>query len=178
MIAKKGQQLSFTIEPLDSIHDRAAFSCANPQLENYLKHQASQDLKKHAAVPYVATPDHKIIAGFYTLSQYSIDLDNIPEDLAKRFPKYPLVPATLLGRLAVDKNFLGQGLGKVLLLDALHRALQTSTQAASAAVIVDAKDDAATAFYQKYGFIALPEIERRLFIPMHTIAQLFPSSPR
>ena len=161
------------IEPLGTRHDRAAFSCGNHQLDSYLQKQAGQDLKKRAAVPFVITPDHKIIAGFYTLSQYAVDLGELPEDISKRMPRYPMVSTTLLGRLAVSERFRGQGLGEMLLMDALHRALQSSEQIASAAVVVDAKDDQAVVFYRKYGFIDLPKIERRLFLPMATIAQLF-----
>jgi predicted GNAT family N-acyltransferase len=84
-----------------------------------------------------------------------------------------MVSATLLGRLAVSEQFRGQRLGERLLMDALHRALQSSKQIASAAVVVDAKDSQAVAFYRKYGFIDLPKIEKRLFLPMGTIAQLF-----
>lgn len=118
------------------------------------------------------TPDHKTIAGFYTLSQYAVNLGELPEDIRTKMPKYPMVSATLLGRLAVSERFRGQGLGEMLLMDALHRALQSSEQIASAAVVVDAKDEQAVAFYRKYGFIDLPKIERRLFLPMATIAQL------
>lgn len=167
------EELHFVIEPLGARHDRAAFSCGNPQLDSYLRKQAGQDLKKRAAVPFVITPDHKTIAGFYTLSQYAVDLGELPEDISKKMPRYPMVSVTLLGRLAVSERFRRQGLGERLLINALHRALQSSEQIASAAVVVDAKDDPAFAFYRKYGFIDLPKIERRLFLPMATIAQLF-----
>ncbi|MGB8131149.1 MAG: GNAT family N-acetyltransferase [Candidatus Angelobacter sp.] len=161
------------IEPLGAKHDRAAFSCGDQQLDSYLQKQAGQDLKKRAAVPFVITPDHKTIAAFYTLSQYAVDLGELREDISKKMPKYPMVSATLLGRLGVSERFRGQGLGERLLMDALHRALQSSEQIASAAVVVDTKDDQAVAFYRKYGFIDLPKIERLLFLPMGTVPQLF-----
>lgn len=138
-----------------------------------MQRQAGQDLKKRAAVSYVITPDHKTIAGFYSLSQYSIDLGQIPENVAKKLPKYPAVSATLLGRLAVANGFRGQGLGERLLMDALHRILELSKQVASAAIVVDAKDDSAVSFYKKYGFIELPRVERRFFLPMGTVERLF-----
>jgi predicted GNAT family N-acyltransferase len=172
-LTKERGQPHFLIEPLGPRHDRAAFSCGNQQLDSYLQRQAGQDLKKRAAVPFVITPDHKIIAGFYTLSQYAVDLGELPEEISKKMPRYPMVSATLLGRLAVSGQFRGQGLGARLLMDALHRALQSSKQIASAAVVVDAKDNQAVAFYRKYGFLDLPKIEKRLFLPMETIAQLF-----
>lgn len=114
-----------------------------------------------------------MVAGFYTLSQHAIDLGEIPADLARKLPKYPMVPVTLLGRLAVSTQFRGQGIGRRLLLDALYRSLQSARQAASAAVMVDAKDAEALSFYRKYGFIELPRIERRLVLSMGTIEALF-----
>ncbi len=160
-------------EPLGK-HDRAAFACENEALTDYIKKQASQDVIRNAAAVYVATLDGKNILGYYTLSQYSIQLDEIPEQVAKKkFAKYKTVSATLLGRLARDISVKGSEAGELLLLDALFRALQLSKQAASSAVVVDAKDEKSAAFYMKYGFIELPNTERRLFIPMATVEQLF-----
>ena len=161
------------IEPLGPKHDRAAFTCGVEILDAYLKKQAGQDPKKHAAVTFVLSPDRTIIVGYYTLSQYSVQLDEIPEAVAKKLPKYPMVPTTLLGRLAVSSAFRGQGHGAALLMDALYRTLQHSREVASPGVIVDAKDAAALAFYKKYGFLELPRIERRLLLPMGTVEQLF-----
>ncbi len=161
------------IAPLGPKHDRAAFSCGVEILDAYLKKQAGQDLKKCAAVPFVITPDGTTIAGYYTLSQYSVQLDEIPAEVAKRLPKYPMVPATLLGQLAVSTAFRGQGHGATLLMDALYRTLHHSREVASTGAIVDAKDAVALAFYKKYGFLELPRIERRLFLPMGTVVELF-----
>jgi len=163
----------FTIQPLGHRHDRAAFSCGVSSLDNYLHRHASQDLRKHAAVPFVLTPDGTRIAGFYTLSQYAIQLESLPAAILKKLPKYPVVPVTLLGRLAVSLAFRGQGHGQTLLLDALHRSLRSSRELASAGVIVDAKDASAASFYAKYGFLEIPRIEQRLFLPMGTIEMLF-----
>lgn len=163
----------FVIEPLEAKHDRAAFSCGVETLDVYLKTQAGQDLRKRAAVPFVITPDGKTIAGYYTLSQYAVELDVVSPELAKKLPKYPMVPVSLLGRLAVDVKFRGLRLGATLLLDALYRSLRLSKEIAAAGVSVDAIDDSAIAFYKKYGFMELPKIERRLFLPMGTIANLF-----
>ena len=170
---KRGFQ-HLRVEPLDrNKHDRAAFSCGVEILDAYLKKQAGQDLKERAAVPFAITPDGTTVAGYYTLSQYSVQLDEVPLEVAKKLPKYPMVPATLLGRLAVSSAFRGQGHGATLLMDALYRTLQHSREVASAGVIVDAKDSAALAFYKKYGFLEFPRIERRLFLPMGTVAELF-----
>jgi len=124
-------------------------------------------------VVFVLTPDGRTIAGFYTLSQYAVELDVIPEEIAKKLPKYPQAPATLVGRLAVSTQFRGQRLGEKLLMDALCRSFQGSRQLASAAVVVDAKDNRAVAFYKKYGFLELPKVAKRLFLPMGTIEGLF-----
>jgi ribosomal protein S18 acetylase RimI-like enzyme len=170
---KRKQRDDFRIEPLAKTHDRAAFSCGNLPLDNYLKRPASQDVAKHAAVCFVLTPDGKTVAGFYTLSQYSVDLVRLPQEIAERLPKYPEVPATLLGRLAISEGCKGRGLGEFLLLDALHRSLEQSMHVASAALIVDAKDEAAKRFYEHFDFLPLPDTPNRLFLPMRTIAKLF-----
>lgn len=172
-MAPEQEQPKFTIQPLGDQHDRAAFSCGVEALDSYLRKQAGQDARKRAAVPFVATVDGKTIAGYYTLSQYAIQLDAVPDEVAKKLPKYPAVSATLLGRLAVSTEFRGRRVGEILLMDALRRSLDLSKQAASTGVIVDAKDDSAASFYRKYGFLDLPKIERRLFLPMGTIQQLF-----
>jgi predicted GNAT family N-acyltransferase len=172
-LAVEAEKPRFVVEPLGPKHDRAAFSCGVEILDAYLHKHAGQDLKKRVAVPFVITPDGTTIAGYYTLSQYAVQLDEVPAEVAKKLPKYPIVPATLLGRLAVSVAFRGQGHGATLLMDALYRTLQHSREVASAGVIVDAKDAAALAFYTKYGFLELPRIERRLFLPMGTVEQLF-----
>lgn len=163
----------FRIEPLTKTHDRAAFSCGIDALDTYLKRQASQDVVKRAAVCFVLTPDGETVAGFYTLSQYAVDLAGLPVEIAAKLPKYPEVPATLLGRLAVSEAFRGRKLGEFLLLDALYRSWVQSQQIASAAVIVDAKDEAAKHFYEHFDFLALPSTPKRLFLPMKTIERLF-----
>lgn len=174
MAQEQKQRDDFRVEPLGKAHDRAAFSCGSEALDNYLKTQASQDVAKRFAACFVLTPDGKTVAGFYTLSQYSVDLVKLPEEIVKKLPKYPEVPATLVGRLAISERFRGQRLEEFLLLDALFRCLQQSKQVASAAVVVDAKDEAAKRFYEHFGFLSLPETPKRLFLPMKTIERLFP----
>ncbi len=172
-MASEFEKPIFTIEPLGRVHDRAAFSCGVEALDNYLQKQASQDFKKRAAVPFVATPDGKTIADYYTLSRLAVQLDAVPAEIAKKLPRYPVVPATLLGRLAVSTSFRGRGLGATLLMDALYRAFRHNREFASAGVIVDAKDSEAQSFYKKYGFLDLLKFGRRLLLPMGTVAQLF-----
>ncbi len=163
----------FHIQPLGPQHDRADFSCGVEALDNYLKRQAGQDVKRRVAAAFVLSSDGRTVAGYYTLSQFSVELDTVPGHIAQRLPRYPMVPATLIGRLAVSDAFRGRGLGEMLLMDALHRSLMLSEQIASAAVIVDAKNDQARRFYLKHGFVELPGVSGRLFLPMKTIEQLF-----
>ena len=163
----------FRVEPLGKRHDRAGFSCGIEALDRYLQTQASQDVAKHVAVCFVLTPDGHTVAGYYTLSQYCVDLVKLPEEMARKIPKYPQVPATLLGRLAISQNFRGKKLGEYLLLDALHHCWQQSTLVASAAVVVDAKNETAQRFYEHFEFISLPGTPDRLFLPMRTIEDLF-----
>lgn len=167
---------TFRFKPLDKKkHDRAAFSCEQESLDRYLKEHATQEIRKRVAAVYVLTPDGKTIAGYYTLSQYAIEAGELPPELVQQLhlPKYDKLPATLLGRLARSKLFKGQGVGELLLIGALKRALEHSRNIASVAVVVDAIDESARAFYRRYGFIDIPNHPNRLFMPMKTVAQLF-----
>ena len=167
------QDIEFTVEPLAKKHKRADLSCGSEPLDRYLKNQASQDAKRGVAAPFVlVTPENKVI-GYYTLSAFSIELADLPQAQARKLPKYPVVPATLLGRLATDQNYRGLGLGEHLLMDALHRSFNATSQIASYAVVVDAKDENAIAFYKKYGFQRLQDYPNRMFLPMNTIKKLF-----
>lgn len=162
------------IEPLGK-HDRAAFSCEEPNLTRYLQEQASQDAKRHVAAPFVAVTEQnrRTVLGYYTLSATNVELRDISQAQAKKLPRYPLVPATLLGRLARDVSMTGKGLGEFLLLDAIHRAVVQSDQIASAAIIVDAISDNAARFYRHFNFIPLADHKDRLFLPMGAAAKLF-----
>ncbi len=115
------------------------------------------------------------ILGYYTLSSYSIRLAELPQDLAKKLPKYPLLPATLLGRLAVSRDHQGQKLGRLLLMDALHRSWRNTAEVASIGVVAEAWDETARQFYLHYEFIPIPEQPRKIFIAMKTVAALFKS---
>jgi len=174
-LARQEPEINFKIEPLDDGHDRAAFSCNVEDLDHYLRKRAGQDMKKRVAAVFVATADGKTIAGFYALSAHMLNLGELPEEIAKKLPRYPNVPATLLGRLAVSKDWRGRGLGEFLLMAALRQALAGTKHVASAAVVVDAKDAAARQFYEHYDFLPLPSQPARLFYLMKTIAALFPA---
>jgi predicted N-acetyltransferase YhbS len=164
----------YVVEPFDSKrHDRAGFSCGNSDLDRYLHRQAGQDVRRNVAAAFVAVAaGHAAVVGYYTLSALSIRLAHLPATLAQRLPRYPVVPVTLLGRLAVDTRHQGKKLGEYLLTDALKRSLDNTRTVGSAAVVVDAIDDSARAFYEHFGFLRLPDQPFRLFLPMQTIAQL------
>lgn len=161
----------FTIEALGDRHDRTRFSCGASALDRYLRAQASQDARRRVAACFVLLPRQSAeVIGFYTLSAMSIALAALPPEIARRLPRYPGVPATLLGRLAVDRRFHRRGLGRLLMLDAFARCLRA--EIATFAVVVDAKDDAAVRFYAQLGLRPLTGDGRRLFLPMTEIAKL------
>jgi GNAT superfamily N-acetyltransferase len=159
------------IELLSSHHPRAGFVCGKDALDQYFQRQVTQDARRHLATPFVMVMPDGAIGGFYTLSATAVRLQELPEDVAKRLPRYPLVPATLIGRLAVDRRYHGQGWGSFLLLDALHRC--ATTEIASFAAIVDAIDEEARAFYLHESFLPLPDSPDRLFRRMSDVKALF-----
>ncbi len=164
----------YRVAPLGKGHDRSSFCCGSAPLDRYLQQQARQDADKRIAAPFVLVePPADKILGYYTLSASIITADGLRAELAKKLPRYPQLPVTLLERLAVDQTGKGKGLGELLLMDALRRSLQAAAEIAAMAVIVDAKDNAAAAFYEHYGFIPLQQHLARLFLPMRTVADLF-----
>lgn len=162
------------IELLNKSHDKDSFDCGKELLNNYLKHQAGQDIKRKLAVCYVLIDkgSHSIL-GYYTLSSNSIPFNNFPIHLQKNFPKsYQSIPTTLLGRLAVNRNYHGKGIGSILLIDALKRSFESAHLIGSFAVVVDPIDEDAERFYEKYGFIKLPD-SKKMFIAIKTLYDLF-----
>jgi GNAT superfamily N-acetyltransferase len=164
--------MSVNIGLLDPSLNKKNFSCGKPMLDNYLHTQASQDVKRKLCVVFALFED-AVIKGYYTLSNASVPADLMPEALKKKMPgSYKSLSVTLLGRLAVDIKFKGQGLGSILLLDALKRSFAVAGESlGSIGVVVDPLDDEAVAFYQKFGFILLPD-SGKMFLPMAAIAQL------
>jgi GNAT superfamily N-acetyltransferase len=160
------------INRLSQQHDRASFNSGVPELDFYLHVQAGQDMKRNLSAVYVLTEDKKNIAGYYTLSQSTLNVHYLPENLANKLPPHRAVPCTLLGRLAVDKRYQGSGYGRALLFHALGKAFRLSKELASYAVIVDAKDVKAKVFYEKYGFIEVNGPPLRMFIPMRGISHM------
>jgi len=163
----------YRLEQLDRHHNRAAFSCGVEALDRYLHQQAGQDQRRALSVPYVLVDVAMgTVAGYYTLSTFSIVPASLPGAMARKLPRYEAFPAILVGRLAVDRRYHGQGFGRLLLMDALLRSPEISRRVGAMAVVVDAKDDAARSFYERYGFTRFLDHEYRLFLPMATIAQL------
>lgn len=156
----------FQLAPLDAAHDRTAFNSGSEPLNRYLTEQVSQDVRRRVAACFVALADGQRIAGYYTLASASLLLADLPSSAGKKLPRYPTVPTVRMGRLAVDEAFKGRGLGGALLADALSRA--TRSEIAAYALMVDAKNEAAAAFYRHHGFIALPDSSRTLFLPLST----------
>jgi GNAT superfamily N-acetyltransferase len=159
------------VEVLGPHHDRSRFDSGVEPLDRYLRAQAGQDARKNLAAPFVLMLENGTIGGYYTLSSTAVRLAELPERIVRKLPRYPLVPATLLGRLAVDRRHQGKGYGRFLLADALHRAVRS--EIASFAIIVDAKDDQARRFYERESFLQLPDQPMKLFRPMADIRRLF-----
>lgn len=163
---------ALVIEPLGPRHDRATFSCGEPALDGYLQRQASQDVRRRIARVFVAVVGSPTeVAGYYTLSAASFAKADLPAEVGKRLPHHA-IPAVLLGRLAIASPRQGHGLGESLLLDAIRRVVRASETIAVHAMIVDAKNDRAARFYERYGFMRFPSLPRRLFLPIQTFEQL------
>ncbi|RKT47700.1 GNAT family N-acetyltransferase [Thiocapsa rosea] len=162
---------SLVVEPLGPEHERAVFSCGEAVLDQYLKQRAGQDVRRRIARVFVCTgSDPRTILGFYTLSALSVDVGLLPRTLARRLPKQP-VPAALLGRLAVSRDAHGQGIGRLLLADAVKRAMSAGATIGIHALVVDAKADRAKGFYERFGLNVLPDRPERLFLPLGLPAQ-------
>ncbi|OHV83349.1 GNAT family N-acetyltransferase [Ensifer sp. LCM 4579] len=159
------------VEVLGAQHERSGFESGVETLDRYFRTQAGQDARKKMAAPFNLVLQDGSIAGFYTLSSTAIKLPELPETVVRKLPRYPLIPATLLGRLAVDRRYQGKGYGRFLLADALYRAVHS--EIASFAVIVDAKDESAKRFYERESFLPFPDQPLKLFRPMSDIEALF-----
>jgi predicted GNAT family N-acyltransferase len=156
---------------LGEAHDRGSFTCGVESLDHYLKTQAGQDVRRKANAVFILSefsePTH--VLGYYTLCAMAISRGDVPEVARKHVPRYPLVSATLIGRLAVAKERQGQRLGAVLLADALGRAFDSAGTVGSSMVVVDALDEVAASFYAAHGFVRLPD-SLRLVLPVRMAA--------
>ena len=159
--------MQFKVVQLNATHDKTTFNSDSEPLNRYFKEQASQDIKRRVSACFVAITQDNEIVGYYTLASASVLLSELPELLLKKLPRYPTVPAVRMGRLAVSTQQKGQGIGAALLADALLRS--ASNEIAAYALIVDAKDAKATAFYQHHVFMALGVEPMKLFLPLANI---------
>jgi ribosomal protein S18 acetylase RimI-like enzyme len=158
------------IEPLNSGHDKSAFDCGVSSLNYYLKKQAGQDIKRRISRVFVATTldQPTRIVGYYTLSSLSIELNELPQNLSRKLPRHP-IPAALIGRLAINQQDQGNGIGQMLMANGIRRTLNVSSDIAIYAMVVDAINEDAQHFYEKFGFIRLNVEHRRLFLPLNKI---------
>ena len=160
------------VEPFGKQHERAAFSCGKPPLDDFIRSRVSQYEKRRIGKTFVAVPkDAKNVLGYYTLAAGAISFEHLPTDASQKLPKHP-VPVVLLARLAVDQSSQGMKLGEGLLLDALQRSLDHSAGLGVHAVEVDAIDDSAAKFYRKYGFTPLLDNPLHLYLPIATVEKL------
>jgi ribosomal protein S18 acetylase RimI-like enzyme len=167
----------FRLAFLDASLDRARFASDSEALNRYFHQQVTQDVRRRITACFVALEtgdthegNQPRIAGYYTLASSSVLLQELPESTGKKLPRYPSVPVVRMGRLAVATTFKGMGLGAALLADALSRA--SRAEIAAYALVVDAKDDQAAAFYRHHGFIGLPSKPMTLFLPLSTVKSL------
>ena len=161
-----------SIEPLGK-HERRTFSCGVPALDDWFRNRAGQDEKRNVARVFVAIDDHLGVVGFYSLSSFTLTIADLPSEQAKRLPRYDLIPAALIGRLARDGRVRGQGVGAVLLADAIRRILSAAGTLAVFAIVVEAKDEKAALFYRDFGFESFPSRPLRLFMPAsHALAAI------
>jgi GNAT superfamily N-acetyltransferase len=166
------QKEPYVIVPLDSKkHNRAAFSCGEDALDNYLKRYASQSSDKDIARTFVIHHSGSdVILGYYTLSAASVISEDLPEEIVKQLGRYRTFPVTLMGRLAVDESQQGKGIGKILMVDALRRAARASRDVASIAMVIDAKNERAVKFYKHLGFETFRNDPRRLYISLRNFS--------
>lgn len=158
------------IEPLGK-HDRAAFSCGVASLDDWFRLRAGQDEKRNVARVFVAIDDQGGIVGFYSLSSFTLTIADLPPDYAKRLPRYDAIPAALIGRLARDEKVRGEGIGELLLADAVRRVIGAARSLAVFAIVVEATDENAAAFYRDFGFMPFPNRPLRLFMPASEAAE-------
>jgi predicted GNAT family N-acyltransferase len=165
--------LDYRVEALGASHDRTAFHSGVPELDHYFQHQAGQDARRKAAAPFVMLDRQDTIVGYYTLSAFGVQLPEFPEAVVRKLPRYPVLPATLLGRLAISRTHQGKSLGRFLLMDALYRSWKNTSEVGSVGVVVDALDQKSRAFYLHHEFIQLRDCPNRLFRAMADIERAF-----
>ena len=159
-------------ELLDRHRDRSSFCSGEAALDNWFHKRAGQDDRRDVARVFVALDEDRI-AGYYSLGAFSLGLGTLPAKLSAKLPRYDTIPAALIGRLARDERYRGEGVGEMLLTDAINRALIVARNMAIYAIVVDAKNSQAAAFYQTYGFVPFPLDPERLLITAAKAAAAF-----
>lgn len=167
---------SFTFAALDPVYDRIGFSCGVAALDRYFRELVTQDIRRRVSNCFVALDPAGRVAGYYTLAATSLPLPELAPEQARRLPRYPALPACLIGRLAVDLAFRGCGLGGSLIADAIGRAMRA--EPAIFALIADAKDEAALGFYEHLGFHRFASRPKTLYLPIAEVARRLGSSGR
>ncbi len=162
--------MGIVIEPLGKQHQRAEFTCGQPELDDWFHRRASQDDRRNIARVFVAADDALGVIGFYSLSSFTLSMDNVWEEIARKLPRYDAIPAALIGRLARDTRVRGQGIGEFLLADAVRRTLGAGKTLAVFAIVVEAKDQRAVDFYKGFGFQSFPLQPNRMFLLTSTAA--------
>ena len=163
------------ISLLNREHDRNSFDCGDPDLNFFLKNLSSSFLKRNLCRIYILEDENNPgkILGYYAVAPMSVEYERLPPDVRKKYPpEMDKIPAFLLGKLAVSEKFKSKGLGEILLMDALTFMAEESKKMGGALVIVDAKNEKAKTFYEKYGFISFPDNPLRLFLPVKSIARI------
>ncbi|HEY8598895.1 MAG TPA: GNAT family N-acetyltransferase [Thermomicrobiales bacterium] len=164
----------FVLELLNDNHDRTAFSCGSERLDRYFRQQAGQEQRRGVATIYVAldTTHENAVVGFYTLSATAVKASTLPPDAIRKLPRYPMLPAVLLGRLARDERWRSQRIGSLLMVDAFDRIMAISAQLGAVFMVVKAKDDAARDFYERFAFQLFPNADDTLYLPLATIREM------
>ena len=152
-------------------HDRAAFSCGVVALDSWFHLRAGQDEKRNVARVFVAVDDQRRVVGFYRLSSFTLAIADLPPEHAKRLPRYDAIPAALIGRLARDEKVRGEGVGDLLLADAVRRIIGAARSLAVFAIVVEATNERAATFYRNFGFAPFPNRSLRLFMPAADAAE-------
>jgi GNAT superfamily N-acetyltransferase len=149
-------------------HDRSRFDCGVPELNSFLKATARQHSDKGISRTFVLSDQEKPILGYFTLTLCEVRMEHLPATYAKKYPQHGL-PAVRLARLAVSRKYQRKGYGGLLLAEAIHRTVLIAEQAGLIGLFVDAKDERAHKFYERYGFVSLPDHVLQLFMPLETL---------
>lgn len=172
-----GENTPFTIEPFDpKVHDRTAFACGVPQIDNYLKLTAKKGTKADVVRIWVVTDHEHQIVGFYGINMHAIAATDMPEAFQKKALKHGFLPAAFIAMIGVDQNYQNKGLGSALLADALNRIARASEEIGTCVIVLDIFDDKdedtvsrRKTYYESFGFIPLPDQPLRMFIPVATV---------